>query len=92
MELERAGVRFDFLRNEEHKMLATQRPVDHPLPVTGKPFIADALDIIIVRLGGFIAIVDEFLLIIGIAGPLELGALVRPERGEENANFLLKLI
>ena len=46
-----------------------------PLPVPGEPFLAMLADIFLGDGGGLLVIPDQLLLIIGIAGPLELRPL-----------------
>ena len=42
--------------------------------------------------GGLLVIPDQLLLIVGIAGPLELRPLLRAERGQEDAKLVLEIV
>ena len=90
--LDQTGRGFDVVGHKKNQLLPSQRPVHHPLPVTREPLLSDRTDILIGGLSGLSVIAGQFLPVVGIAGPLKLGALPWAESGEKDAELVLELI
>ena len=90
--MDEASGRFHVLGNEEDELLAAKRSVHHPLPISGESFLAVLADIFVGDRGGSLVIPDQFLLVVGIARPLELRPLFRAKRGQENAKLVLVIV